>query len=148
MSADGRAVFPTSWLFGLRCPSTETYRLLNGARSPYQGPKVSASDSSQSSHRPLLCLPSAFMTPERATVTSLPLQETLQDRHCDKIEKNSTWGKQDLMSGFQARGRPAQLEALLFRTQAQVIPNKKSTQTTQPTFPYKGKNQKEEVTQP
>ena len=87
MSADARAVFPTSWLFGLRCPSTETYRLLSGARSPYQGPKVSASDSSRSSHRPLLCLPSAFMTPERATVTSLPLQETLQDKHCDKIEK-------------------------------------------------------------
>ena len=87
MSADGRAVLPTSWLFGLRCPSTETYRLLSGARSPYQGSKVSASDSSQSSHRPLLCLPSAFMTPERARVTSLPLQETLQDRHCDKIEK-------------------------------------------------------------
>jgi len=30
------------------------------------------------------------------------------------------------------------------RTQAQVTPNKKSTQTIQPTYPSKGKNQKEE----
>ena len=47
------------------------------------------------------------------------------------------------MSGSQVRGRPAQLEALLFRTQAQITPNKKSTQTTQPTFPSKGKNNRE-----
>ena len=87
MSADGRAVFSTGWLFGLRHSSTETYRLLSGARSPYQGSTVSASDSSQSSHRPLLCLPSAFMTPARATVASRPLQETLQDMYCDKTEK-------------------------------------------------------------
>ena len=52
-----------------------------------KGPTVSASDSSQSAHRPLLPLPSVFMTPERATVASLPLQETLQNRHCDKTEK-------------------------------------------------------------
>ena len=34
------------------------------------------------------------------------------------------------------------------RTQAQFTPNRKSTQTIQPTFPSKGKNQKEEVIQP
>ena len=33
-------------------------------------------------------------------------------------------------------------------TQAQVTPNKKSTETIQPTYPSKGKNQKEEVIQP
>ena len=63
----------THLLFGLRRPTTKAYRLLSGARSPYQGPKISASDASQSSHRPLLCLPSALMSPERATVVSLPL---------------------------------------------------------------------------
>ena len=31
------------------------------------------------------------------------------------------------------------------RTQARVTPNKKSTQTTQPTFPSNGKIQKEEI---
>ena len=34
------------------------------------------------------------------------------------------------------------------RTQVQVTPNKKSTQTTQPTFPSKGKKKKEEEIQP
>ena len=34
------------------------------------------------------------------------------------------------------------------RIQAQVTPNKKSTQTTQTNFPYKGKNQKEEEIKP
>ena len=40
------------------------------------------------------------------------------------------------------------LLGLLPLEQAQVTPNKKSTQITQPAFPSKGKNQKEEGIQP
>ena len=59
-----RVVFPHCQLFGLRLLSIVVYRLLDGARSCWQGPKLSAS--SQSSHRSLLYLLPVFMTPKRA----------------------------------------------------------------------------------
>ena len=70
------AVFPPCWLFGLRHPSAGAYRLLGGARSWDQRPKMSGW--SQSAHRSLLCLPPAFMTPERATAICHLLRDTLR----------------------------------------------------------------------
>ena len=63
----GGTVFLPHQLFSLRLPSIGAYRLLGGARSWCQGPKMSAS--SWSSYRFPLCLPPDFMTPERATAT-------------------------------------------------------------------------------
>ena len=52
------------------------------------------------------------------------------------------------MTAEDPRPPEGQAKLPVMRTQAQFTPNRKSTQTTQPTFPSKGKNQKEEVIQP
>ena len=46
LSADGSGLLPACWLFGLRCPSTGVFRLLGGAKSHCQEPKMSTSSQS------------------------------------------------------------------------------------------------------
>ena len=46
LSADGSGLLPPCWLFGLRCPSTGAFRLLGGAKSHCQEPKMSTSSQS------------------------------------------------------------------------------------------------------
>lgn len=46
LSADGLGLLPPCWLFGLRYPSTGAFRLLGGAKSHCQEPKMSTSSQS------------------------------------------------------------------------------------------------------
>ena len=60
-------------LFDLRCPSSETYRLLGGVRSLHQGCKMSAS-SCRSCKSPYVC--HLLLCPQRESQSPPALQET------------------------------------------------------------------------
>lgn len=73
LSDDGWSWVPTYCLFDLRCPSSETYRLLGGVRSLHQGPKRSTS-SYRSCTSPYVC--HQLLCPQREPQSRPVVQET------------------------------------------------------------------------